>query len=232
VCQRRCRCIAEVPRFQEFSSDLQRLLNAEKPACVVMTDVEAALASAWIAQIGSKSVTVTGVPAHVASGVLPLSCVVRISLTHPKPPGIPFSIRIWAADFSKRPVSLESVPPPPPDDTVAPSIIAEACNHHHSCTTPSMALQACLAAGGAINVEARRVFFCDTFEGALKWSCPPPSALISSEEPPPALRFDLRPLPSVDDNPHDRPRCLCVNGGFPNAKVDRNWVGVTPHCMS
>jgi len=80
----------EARRLQEVSSDLQRTLLAEKPACVVMTDIEAALASAWIAQIGSKSVTVTGVPAHVASGVLPLSCVQEYPLHTLNPQASPF----------------------------------------------------------------------------------------------------------------------------------------------
>jgi hypothetical protein len=167
-----------------------------------MSNVEAALASTWLAQIGSKCVSVTGVPACAASG-------------------IPFSIRVGGTDLTKRLVSLDSVPPPPPDDVaMAPFTNAEKRDDRQA-TTPSTP--------GTIDFEARRVFFCDTFEGTLKWACPMPPASTHCEEPPPcALRFELRSLPPIGNHSPHHPRCLCVIGGIPNAKVDRNWVIAYP----
>lgn len=165
-----------------------------------MANVEAALASSWLAQIGFKTVAVMGVPNCVASG-------------------LPFSIRLAGAELAqKRPVPLDSIPPPPPDDcTVASSPDTVMCNDHQASSTQSSLR--------IVDFEARRVFFCDKFEGALKWSCPPLSALTRCEEPPPsALRFELRPLPPVGSDSAHHLHCLCVNGGIPNAKVDRNWV--------
>jgi len=165
-----------------------------------MASVEAALTSAWLAQIGSKSVTVTGVPTCVASG-------------------LPFSLKLAGAGVSKRPLPLDSIPPPPPEDvvSVAPSAAADARDDYETSLGESALF--------TVDFEARRVFFCDKFEGALRWSCPPPSATTSCEEPPPSpLRFELRPLPSVGNDSAHHLHCLCVQGGIPNAKVDRNWV--------
>ncbi len=162
-----------------------------------MAHVEAALANSWLARIGCKTVVVMGVPNCVASG-------------------LPFSIKLAGADLvQKRPILLDSVPPPPPDDVALAA--AETCNDQQASSSQST-LQ-------TIEFEARRVFFYDKFEGTLKWSCPPPSALTRCEEPPlSALRFELRPLPPVDSDLAHHLQCLCINGGIPNAKVDRNWV--------
>jgi hypothetical protein len=165
-----------------------------------MANVETALASSWYAQIGFKTVAVMGVPKCVASG-------------------LPFSIRLAGADIvQKRSATLESIPPPPPDDfTVDPSTAADVCIDHEGSQVQNTLR--------TVEFEARRVFFCDKFEGALKWSCPPPSALTRCAEPPQsALRFELRPLSSVGNDSFHELHCLCVNGGIPNAKVDRNWV--------
>lgn len=157
-----------------------------------MANLEAALANAWLAQIGCKHVSVAGTPKIAASG-------------------LPFSIKIAHADVSKRLFPLDSTLPPPPDDeATAPSASPAHC-------TPGTV--------GTVEFEARRVFFCDEFEGALKWSCPPPSTSTPCEEPPPfALRFELRALPPVGSSSAHNLHCLCVSGGIPNAKVDRNWV--------
>lgn len=156
---------------------------------ISMANLEAALANAWLAQIGCKYVSVAGTPKIAASG-------------------LPFSVKIAHADASKRLFPLDSTLPPPPDDeTTAPS------------ASPA------LSTPGTFEFEARRVFFCDEFEGALKWSCPPPSTSTPCEEPPPfALRFELRALPPVGSSSAHNLHCLCVSGGIPNAKVDRNWV--------
>ena len=157
-----------------------------------MANLEAALANAWLAQIGCKYVSVAGTPKVAASG-------------------LPFSVKIAHADVSQRLFPLDSTLPPPPDDETTASSASPA----HS--TPGTV--------GTVEFEARRVFFCDEFEGALKWSCPPPSTSTPCEEPPPfALRFELRALPPAGSSSAHNLHCLCVSGGIPNAKVDRNWV--------
>lgn len=159
-----------------------------------MASVEAGLANAWLSQIGSKYVTVIGAPSCVASG-------------------LPFSLKLGGAGLSKRP--LDSIPPPPPEDVSANASAAAVARDDHETGGENTPV--------TIDFEARRVFFCDKFEGAMKWSCPPPSATAPCEEPPPSpLRFELRPLPPVGNDCHLH--CLCVHGGIPNAKVDRNWV--------
>jgi hypothetical protein len=165
-----------------------------------MANIEAALASAWLPQIGIKTVAVMGVPDCVASG-------------------LPFSVKLAGAELAlKRPVLLDSIPPPPPDDfgkALTPS--TEMCHEHQEYPVQNTLR--------TVDFEARRVFFCDKFEGALKWSYPLPSTLTRCEEPPPsALRFELRPLPPVENDSSHHLHCLCVSGGIPNAKVDRNWV--------
>jgi hypothetical protein len=163
-----------------------------------MANVEAALANSWLARIGYKTVAVMGVPNCVASG-------------------LPFSVRLAGAELAqKRSVPLDSIPPPPPPDDSAVAA-AETCSDHLASSSHSTL--------HTIEFEARRVFFCDNFEGTLKWSYPPPSALTRSEEPPQsALRFELRPLPPAESDLTRHLQCLCINGGIPNAKVDRNWV--------
>jgi hypothetical protein len=170
--------------------------------CLHMAHVDATFVSAWHSQIGCKCVTVTGVP----------NCVVS---------GLPFSIRLGGADHFETSTAVEHIPPPPPDDSATTSNAVAGCGHQASSSFTSKSNTPV-----TVHFEARRVFFYDMFEDGMKWSCPPPASTSCEEPPPSALRFELRPLLNVGRHcaPGNHPHCLCVNGGFPNAKVDRNWV--------